>query len=93
MFKDFLSWHRKKEKIHNDFPRPFFHEREIWFCYLGANVGFEQDGQGIDFQRPVVIIRKFNNEICWIIPLSKTKNSFGLFSSPFLKCRWPFSPR
>src|SRR3989338_1297234 len=25
------------------------------------------------FHRPVVIIRKFNNEICWIIPLSKTK--------------------
>ena len=22
----------------------YFHEREIWFCYLGVNIGSEQDG-------------------------------------------------
>ena len=73
MAKDFKSWHLKKENINNGPAVPFFHEREIWFCCLGANVGFEQDGQGPDFQRPIVIIRKFNNEICWAVPLSKTK--------------------
>ena len=73
MKKDFQKWHRKKEQINDIEKRPFFHEREIWLCYLGVNVGFEQDGIGNDFQRPVVIIRKFNNEICWVIPLSKTK--------------------
>jgi len=71
MQKDFKKWHQKKEKI-NDAPEsPFFHEREIWFCHLGANVGFEQDGRGDDFLRPVVVIRKFNNEIFWAIPLTK----------------------
>lgn len=54
--------------------RPFFHEREIWFCHLGENVGFEQDGRGDDFLRPVVIVRKFNNEIFWAIPLTKLKS-------------------
>lgn len=73
MQKNFRKWNNKKEFINNHEQRPFFHEREIWFCYLGANVGFEQDGQGDEFQRPVVIIKKFNNEICWAIPLSKTK--------------------
>lgn len=72
MIKDFKKWHDKKSKVNNIERRPFFHEREIWFCYLGVNIGFEQDGTGKDFQRPVVIIRKFNNEVCWVIPLSKT---------------------
>ena len=71
--KDFQKWHDKKSDIDRIEKRPFFHEREIWFCYLGANVGYEQDGLGIEFQRPIVIIRKFNNEICWVVPLSKTK--------------------
>ncbi len=73
MKKDFQKWHKKKEQVNDIEKRPFFHEREIWFCHLGVNVGFEQDGIGEDFQRPIVIIRKFNNEICWIVPLSKTE--------------------
>ena len=73
MKKDFQKWHNKKAQIEDIEKRPFFHEREIWFCHLGANVGFEQDGAGDDFQRPIVIIRKFNNEVCWIVPLSKTE--------------------
>lgn len=73
MKKDFNKWNIKKISINNTSNVPFFHEREIWFCFLGANVGLEQDGQGEDFQRPVVIIKKFNNEICWAIPLSTTK--------------------
>jgi len=72
MKKDFQKWHNKKAQVDNIEKRPFFHEREIWFCHLGVNVGFEQDGTGDDFQRPIIIIRKFNNEICWIVPLSKT---------------------
>jgi mRNA interferase MazF len=73
MKKDFAAWNSKKIIVNDAEPIPFFHERGIWFCFIGVNVGFEQDGQGNDFQRPVVIIKKFNNEICWAIPLSKTK--------------------
>ena len=84
--KDFHGWHQKKSSIHNLETRPFFHEKEIWFSYLGTNIGFEQDGVGGDFQRPVVIIRKFNNEVCWIIPLSKTdKRGKYYFAFPFNK--------
>jgi mRNA interferase MazF len=73
MQKNFTQWNNKKISIHGTKSVPFFHEREIWFCSLGVNIGFEQDGQGADFQRPVVIIKKFNNDICWVVPLSKTK--------------------
>ena len=73
MKKDFKNWHGQKIKIENDRPRVFFSEREIWFCYLGENVGFEQDGRGEEFLRPVIALKKFNNEVFWAIPLTKTK--------------------
>lgn len=71
MKKDFQNWHNRKSKIDDIEKRPFFHEKEIWFCYLGANVGFEEDGTGKDFLRPVIIFRKFSKEIFWGIPLTK----------------------
>lgn len=83
MKKDFDKWHDKKAHVDGIEKRPFFHEREIWFCYLGANVGFEQDGTGEDFLRPIVIVRKFNNEIFWGIPLTKSKNERNKKASPY----------
>lgn len=72
--KPFDVWNEDKKSIHSsDGKRIFFHEREIWFCRLGLNVGFEQDGRGDDFLRPVIILKKFNNQVCWCIPLTKTK--------------------
>ena len=68
--KDFSIWHKRKSYLHNDKNRPFFHEREVWWCSLGANVGFEQDGTGKRFDRPVIIFKKFNNDIFWAIPLT-----------------------
>ncbi len=74
MGHDYKKWHNKKELINQRIDWPFFHEREVWFCYLGANVGSEQDGKGKDFLRPIAIIKKFNNEIFWAVPLTKAKH-------------------
>jgi len=73
MKKDFKKWHKIKTDINNVEKRVFFHERDIWFCYVGANVGFEQDGSKEEYLRPVLIVRKFNNEIFWGIPLTKSE--------------------
>lgn len=35
-----------------------FYEREIWWCSLGVNIGFEQDGTNDLFERPVLVIKK-----------------------------------
>ena len=72
MKKDFRRWHDKKEIINRIPKLPFFHEREIWFCHLGVNVGFEEDGRGEDFLRPVVVVRKFSSQIFWAVPLTKS---------------------
>ena len=46
MKKDFQKWHDKKSEVDRIKERPFLHVREIWFCHLGVNIGFEQDGNG-----------------------------------------------
>ncbi|TRZ53581.1 hypothetical protein D4R99_00600 [bacterium] len=83
MSKDFQEWHKKKEQLNETEVRVFFHVREIWYCSLGANIGFETDGKGEEFLRPVIIIRKFNNEIFWAIPLTKTKKSISKKSEKY----------
>lgn len=71
MQKDFQNWHTDKGNLHENKTRPFFHEREIWFASVGVNIGFEQDGNGKRFLRPIIVIKKFNNEVCWVLPLTK----------------------
>jgi len=70
MKKDFQKWHNKKVGIDGIEKRPFFHEREIWWCSLGVNVGFEQDGSGEEYRRPALILKGFSRETCLIIPLT-----------------------
>ncbi len=49
MEKDFNKWNDKKNSINDISDIPNFHEREIWICFLGLNIGFEQDGAGDNF--------------------------------------------
>lgn len=60
MKNDFDGWNNKKKTIHIDTTTSLFHKREILFCSLGVNVGFEQDGTGINFDRPILILHGFN---------------------------------
>ena len=73
MKKDFKKWHDEKSTIHEKRPYVFFQEREVWFCSLGVNVGYEQDGSGAEFLRPIVVLKKFNTEILFAVPLTKGK--------------------
>lgn len=83
MTKSFWQWHTRKQLIHVEKARPFFHEGEVWFCSLGANVGFEQDGRGDDFLRPILVVKKFNQEICWGLPLTRSQKQ-GRYYFPFI---------
>ena len=73
MNKDFNKWHIEKSNLHENKVRAFFHEREVWFASVGLNIGFEQDGRGDEFLRPIIILKKFNNEVLWCIPLTKNQ--------------------
>jgi mRNA interferase MazF len=70
MQKDYRRWHDKKVKLNDAEGTALFHEREVWWCALGANIGFEQDGSSELFTRPVVILAKFNLDACLVVPLT-----------------------
>ena len=70
--KDFDSWNKKKKIIDQKeiSSGMFFNEREIWWGSLGVNIGYEQDGKNDDFERPLLIVKKFNRSIVWVLPLT-----------------------
>ena len=68
--KDFDTWNQLKKLIHQKEFSAFVHAREVWWCSLGLNVGTEQDGKHDAFERPVVILRKFNRESVLIAPIT-----------------------
>ena len=80
--KNFEDWNRLKIEINKSPADFFFHEREIFFAHLGVNVGFEQDGKGSNFERPVVILKKFNAHCCLVVPLTSQKIE-GKYYFPF----------
>lgn len=84
MQKDFEYWHGLKDSIQKDKRRPFVNERDVWFISLGTNIGFEQDGRGEKLMRPVIVVKKFNLELCWCIPLTRTQKDNNPYFMSFL---------
>lgn len=70
MQKDFDQWNTVKKEIEDHHEVPFYHEREIWWCSLGVNVGFEQDGSGDGYRRPVLVLKGLSRRTFVAIPLT-----------------------
>lgn len=70
MQKDFDTWNEVKKNIHGKGENKLYHKQEVWWCALGNNVGFEQDGTGIGKERPILIIKGFSRNTCLIVPLT-----------------------
>ena len=72
--EDFDKWNEVKKDI--SYKQNFtFKVREIYWLKLGKNVGYETDGKGCEFLRPVLIFRKFSKDTFLGIPLTTaTKN-------------------
>ncbi len=64
------NWHLIKKELeceNNQIPQ--FREQEIWWCYVGQNLGSEIYGKGDKFIRPVYIFKKINAKKFIGIPL------------------------
>src|SRR3989344_5947192 len=71
MQKNFDKWNQVK-KLTNDKPETFgVHEREIWWISFGVNVGVEIDGKNDYFDRPALVLRKFNRQMVWVFPTTQ----------------------
>jgi len=80
--KDFDSWNTQAKILDSCVSNEFFHEREIWWCALGVNIGSEQDGKNDSFERPVLIIRKIYSDLLLVAPLtSKIKDEHDRIST------------
>ncbi len=80
--KDFDKWNKTKKELENkDISKIFFNVKEVWWCSIGINIGSEENGKNENFERPVLIIKKYNKEFFKAIPLSsiiKEDNKFYL---------------
>ncbi len=69
--KDFDGWNKQKKITDEKESKRTFHEREVWFIKIGENIGFEQNGKGEEFLRPVIIYKKFSKNVFLGIPLTR----------------------
>ena len=71
--KAFDSWNKVK-KLTDSQKRPLVKIGEVYWCRVGENVGFEENGKGECFRRPVLVLAKFSREVVFGVPLtSKAK--------------------
>lgn len=72
--KSFDEWNLRKKIIQgaNSELQFFYYTREIWWCSLGVNVGVETDGKHEYFERPILVVKKFNKYMFWGLPLTST---------------------
>jgi len=69
MEKDYDNWNINKKRLSIS-DRVYFRKGDIWFASIGKNIGDEEDGKNPNFERPILIIRKFNNNIFLGIPIT-----------------------
>lgn len=64
-------WLRRVDELNALEPvHQIFKCQEVWNCYLGLNVGREQNGNNVSFLRPVLIVQRFGPHVFWGVPLS-----------------------
>ena len=64
------SWANLKKEIYFKKRGPYFREMEIWWTSIGFNIGWEENGKNKFFERPILVVRKFNNNIFLGVPLT-----------------------
>ena len=70
MQKDFDSWNNKKKELNSNVFNDYVRTKEVWWCSLGVNIGFEQDGKHEYSERPILVIRKFSKDVVLAVPIS-----------------------
>jgi len=72
-YSDFDLWNKTKKNINSVDTKILFKERDIFYIKMGKNIGYEEDGKGENFSRPILVFKKFNSDVFLGLPLSKTK--------------------
>lgn len=81
--KKFNEWNEVKKRTENKKIIPKIRQREIYWANIGENIGFEQNGKGNEFMRPLLIFKKFSNNMFFGMPLSTQVKKDGSFFFEF----------
>jgi mRNA interferase MazF len=82
MSRDYDGWNDYKKCLERAGKQQIFNTGQVWWCAIGVNIGREQDGKNAQFERPILIFRKFGAETFLGLPLSTTHKE-GIFYSSF----------
>ncbi|MCD5385291.1 type II toxin-antitoxin system PemK/MazF family toxin [Candidatus Gracilibacteria bacterium] len=81
MNEKFEKWNKLKQKINFGNKQKFYvKQREIWSVRMGQNIGFEEDGKGDDFERPVLVLKKIGIVYLCLSMTRKGRNNDFYFS-------------
>lgn len=81
----FNEWALLKPKLHFFKPSElYFKERQIWWTSIGQNIGSEENGKHGNFERPVLIFKKFNKDVFLSMPIS-TSIKIGAYRYVFAR--------
>jgi mRNA interferase MazF len=70
--KQYDVWNEVKKVTNLNEKNIYFKERDIFWIKLGENIGYEQNGKGDKFQRPVIVVKKYTSDMFLGVPLSTT---------------------
>ena len=76
----FANWTKLKIRIHASETNKnvYFKEGQIWWASIGQNIGVEANGKNENYERPVIILKKFNGHSFLGVTLS-SKEKVGNF--------------
>lgn len=73
MDKVYNEWNEIKKDVNKNKRKLGIKSREIFWAKMGQNIGYEQNGKGKNFARPVIIIRKLTSDLFVGVPTSTVK--------------------
>jgi len=78
LIKIFTDWTKLKIRIHSSETNKnvYFKEGQVWWASVGQNIGVESNGKNKNYERPVIILKKFNGHSFLGITLS-SKEKIG----------------
>jgi mRNA-degrading endonuclease toxin of MazEF toxin-antitoxin module len=68
--QEFDKWNEVKKTVQQKQKVATFKERGIYWASVGKNIGYEQNGKGGEYLRPILVFRKFSKNSFLGIPLT-----------------------
>ena len=70
--QDYDKWNEVKKELSQNKRKLGLKPREIFWAKLGQNIGYEQNGKGENFARPIIVVRKLTKDLFLGIPTTTT---------------------